>query len=250
MPQDDGHFDAQVARTYDADHPTDPATLRATVETLRDLAGGGAVLEFASGTGRIALPLAAAGVPVSGIELSAPMTAILRAKPGGARIPVVTGDMTTARCPGTFALVVLAFNTIDNLTTQAAQCACFRNAAAHLAPGGRFVVETLVPPLQRLPPGSRRIAFASGPEHFGVDEIDVVSQTYTSHHIRLRGGVPQPPQSVPFRYAWPAELDLMAQMAGLAPEYRWADWHRRPFTAASTAHVSVWRKATRATEDP
>lgn len=238
----DGYFDAEVAKTYDDDAGrTDPALIAATVDVLADLAGAGPVLEFAVGTGRIALPLAARGLEVKGIELSRPMVNQLRAKETGAPMQVTIGDMTSARVEGAFSLVFLIFNTIDNLTTQGAQVAVFENAARHLAPGGRFVVETLVPPIQKLPYGQRLLAFDCTEEHTGVDEFDVVTQAYWSHHAWNRqDGVT--PFSVPFRYAWPAEMDLMARIAGMVPERRWADWHRVPFSATSDSHVSVWRK--------
>ncbi|MCB1333267.1 MAG: class I SAM-dependent methyltransferase [Roseivivax sp.] len=234
------HFGADVARRYDQDHANSDAVAE-TVEALRALSGGGRVLEFAIGTGRIALPLAAMGVPVAGIELSRAMVDELRRKETGAPIPVVIGDMTTAQVPGAFALVALVYNTIDNLTTQAAQVACFRNAAAHLEPGGRFVVETLVPPVQKLPFGETRSAFACEGGHIGVDVIDIATQLYSSTHVWLDGNDSRA-LTVPFRYAWPAEMDLMAQMAGMALEHRWADWTRAPFDRFSRSHVSVWRK--------
>ncbi|TCL00633.1 methyltransferase family protein [Shimia isoporae] len=235
-------FDTDVAETYDATHGgSDPELIARTVEVLADLAADGPVLEFAVGTGRIALPLAAQGVPVSGIELSEPMVAQMRAKPGGADIPTAIGDMTCTRVAGDFALVFLVFNTIDNLTTQDAQVACFENAAAHLVSGGRFVVETLIPPLQRLPLGEIRLPFANDSDHWGVDEFDVTTQNYSSHHIWLSDGQAEH-LTVPFRYAWPAELDLMARIAGMQLEHRWADWSRKPFTNLSRSHVSVWKK--------
>ncbi len=238
----DDFFDAQVAASYDADHGgTDPALIAQTVDVLADLAEGGAALEFAIGTGRIALPLAARGVKVCGNELSAAMLAEMRNKPGGADIPVVLGDMTHVRTPGAFSLVFLVFNTLDNLTTQDAQVACFENAAAHLEQGGRFLVETQLPPLQRLPFGETRLPFAHDPDHWGVDEFDVTTQSYHSHHLWMKGDKPEH-LSVPFRYAWPAEMDLMARIAGLKLEHRWADWHRAPLTNTSLSHISVWRK--------
>ncbi|MCH2067343.1 MAG: class I SAM-dependent methyltransferase [Shimia sp.] len=238
----DGVFDAKVAATYDADHGgTDPAHIAQTVDVLADLADGGGALEFAIGTGRIALPLAAKDVPVSGNELSAAMVAEMRKKPGGAYIPVVIGDMCEVRSEGTFSLVFWVFNTIDNLTTQDAQVACFQNAAAHLDPGGRFVIETQLPPLQRLPFGETRLPFAHEPDHWGVDEFDVTTQSYSSHHLWIKDGQAQH-LSVPFRYAWPSEMDLMARIAGMTLEHRWADWDRSLFTKDSTKHVSVWRK--------
>ncbi len=239
MTRGDGIFDANVAATYDSLHGgSDTADVARMVDVLEWLAAGGAALEFAIGTGRVALPLAARGVRVAGIEISAAMAAVLAGKPGGAAIDVALGDMTQTRVPGAFALVYLVYNTLDNLTTQEAQVACFENAARHLAPGGRFVVETLVPPLQKIPFGENAVVSEQSDGHRCVDTFDVVTQAYASHHT-WDG---KPPLTVPFRYAWPAELDLMARIAGMKREARWADWARGPFTATSTRHVSVWRK--------
>jgi SAM-dependent methyltransferase len=236
------HFDERAAATYeDSSGMFDPAVLGPTVDLIADLAGGGPVLEFAIGTGRVALPLAARGMEVAGLDESEPMLARLRAKPGAGAVRTSAGDFTRTRVAGEFRLVYLVFNTIMNVTTQEAQVATFRNAAAHLAPGGHFLVEVGVPALQRLPPGETVRAFALTAEHLGFDEYDVVDQRMWSHHYRLRDGRAER-FSVPFRYVWPAELDLMAQLAGLRPRHRWADWTRAPFTAESTAHVSVWRK--------
>ena len=237
----DGYFDAKVAATYDQRHATPDADIDKIVTRLADLANGGAALEFAVGTGRIALPLAAAGVPVKGIELSQPMVDEMRKKPGGGAIETVTGDMTTAKVDGSFSLVYLVYNTIDNLTTQEAQVACFQNAADHLATGGRFLVETLVPPIRQLPPGAPRLAFDHSPTHWGIDSFDLVAQTYTSNHLWLTDGKAET-FSAPFRYAWPAEMDLMARLAGMTVESRWEDWGGAPFTGDSRTHVSVWRK--------
>lgn len=242
MTHEDGHFGAAVAATYDEDLAgSDRAIVAPAVDLLVELAEGGPVLELAIGTGRIALPLARRGVTVAGIELSRAMIERLRAKEGGAAIEVAIGDMATTRIPGRFALVCLVFNTINNLTTQEAQVACFENAAAHLQPGGRFLIEVGVPPLQRLPRGETLLAFARTATHWGVDELDVATQSFTSHHMTLRDGRWQR-VSVPFRYVWPAELDLMARLAGLSPEARWGGWRREPFTGLSERHVSVWRK--------
>lgn len=238
----DGAFEDRVAASYDADiAASHPEPVDAAIDRLAMLAGPGPALEFAIGTGRLALPLAERGVEVRGIDLSHAMVARLRAKPGGAGIKVVIGDMTAARMDGSFPLVFLAFNTINNLTTQEAQAACFQNAAAHLAPGGAFLVEAPVPPLQRLPQGETRLTFTLTDTHWGIDEIDVVTQSFTSHHIRDRDGRVER-VSIPFRYVWPSELDLMARMAGLTLAERWGGWDRAPFTAASTRHISVWRK--------
>ena len=240
--QDDGYFDGFVARTYDRDHgQTDPAGLIDTVALLKELAAGGPALEFAIGTGRVALPLAAEGVTVKGIELSSAMVRAMRAKPGGSAIETVIGDMTEARVTGAFSLVYLVFNTIDNLTTQGAQVTCFRNAARHLRPGGRFLIETQVPPIQRMAPGETQRAFARSEAHWGMDEFDIATQTYTSHHIWIEDGGHKT-LSIPFRYAWPAELDLMAELADMTLEARYADWSRAQFTSASEKHISIWRK--------
>jgi SAM-dependent methyltransferase len=237
----DGIFDEAVAATYDEDVATDPEFLRASVDLLQELAGQGPVLEFAIGTGRLALPLAERGLQVSGNELSRAMVERLRAKDGGADIEVAIGDMTTTRVAGEFSLVFLAFNTIENLTTQDAQVACFENAARHLAPGGAFLVEVGVPPIQRLPRGETLVAFERTDTHWGMDEIDVVSQRFSSHHVWFEDGVTRS-LSVPFRYVWPSELDLMARIAGLTLAERWGGWRKEPFSANSERHVSVWRK--------
>jgi SAM-dependent methyltransferase len=236
------HFDEPVAATYDDDVAAmfDPDVIDPTVDVLAGLAAGRPALELAVGTGRVALPLSLRGVPVSGIELSAAMVTRLRAKPGGDAIPVTLGDMTTTRVEGSFGLVYLVFNTISNLLTQDAQVACFRNAAAHLEPGGCFVVELGVPALQRLPPGVTRHVFHHDEHYLGFDEYDVVTQQMSSHHLRFDGSTYRR-TSVPFRYAWPAELDLMARLAGMRLVDRWGGWDRRPFTAESASHVSVWQ---------
>jgi len=236
-------FDEEIAATYDEDSADrfDPATLGPTVDLLADLAGDGRALELAVGTGRVALPLAERGVAVSGIELSPYMLERLRAKPGAARLDVVEGDMTTARVEGEFALVYLVFNTITNLTTQDLQVACFENAARHLAPGGCFLIEVYVP--DRLPPGERFKVFAEEPGYHAFDEYgDLATQLQWSHHLRLRDDGTYRRFSAPFRFVWPAELDLMARIAGLRLRDRWADWDRSPFTADSEQHVSVWEK--------
>jgi SAM-dependent methyltransferase len=237
-------FDEGIAATYDEDSAErfDPQLLAATTEFLAGQAGGGRALELAIGTGRVAAPLAERGIAVAGIELSPYMLAQLRAKPEAAEIEVVEGDMTRARVPGEFALVYLVYNTITNLTTQDQQVACFENAARHLRPGGRFVVEVFVPILQKLPVGERFHVFAEEPGYHAFDEYDVVSQVEWSHHLRLREDGTYRRFSAPYRYVWPAELDLMARIAGLHLVERWEDWQRRPFTAESEQHVSVWAK--------
>jgi SAM-dependent methyltransferase len=238
MPTED-HFAQDVAEGYDAAHEEmfASAVVGPAVERLAELAGDGRALELAIGTGRVALPLAARGVPVSGIELSEAMVAQLRAKAGGATIPVAIGDMATTRVEGGFSLVYLVFNTIGNLTTQAAQVACFANAAAHLKPGGCFVIEVGVPELRRLPPGERHRVFHREGDSWGVDEFDTATQRLVSHHISAGRT-----HSLPFRYVWPAELDLMAQLAGMRLRERWGDWHRAPFDHESRRHVSIWEK--------
>ncbi len=235
-------FDEDVAATYDDGETPLPDS---GIDLLVQLAGpDGRALEFAIGTGRVGLPLAARGITVSGIELSPAMVAQLRAKPGGDRasIEVVVGDMTSERVAGGFDLVYLVFNTIMNLTSQDAQVACFANAARHLRPGGAFLIETGVPALRKLPPGQRFVTFALTPEHVGVDEYDVVGQGLVSHHTTTGGDGHIRRSSIPFRYVWPAELDLMARLAGLRLHDRLADWDRSPFTEASESHISVWIK--------
>ncbi len=240
---DDGYFGEEVAARYDADTSISaPEVVDPVVDFLAQLAGDGRALEFAIGTGRIGLPLSGRGVPVHGIELSQAMVAQLRSKPGAEAVGVTVGDMATTTVEGSFRVVFLVFNTIGNLTTQEAQVACFRNAAAHLEPGGTFVIEVGLPDLRRLPPGDTSRVFHLSDDRWGIDEYDVVSQGMVSHHFAVRDGELKR-LSVPFRYAWPAELDLMAQLAGMTLRERWAGWTREPFTAESRQHVSVWEKA-------
>ncbi len=246
MHDEDGWFDADAAAHYDdpTDEHFDPVVVGRTVDRLAELAGDGRALELAIGTGRIALPLAERGVPVDGIELSRAMVARLHAKPGGTAVPITFGDMASADAPGgpgSYRLVYLVFNTIMNLTTQAAQVACFHNAARHLEPGGTFVVEVGVPGLRLLPPGARFVVFDHGETHRGVDEYAPATQGLVSHHLELRDGRWEA-SSVPFRYVWPAELDLMAELAGMHLRDRWAGWGREPFTDDSVEHVSVWQR--------
>ena len=238
---EDGHFDERIAATYDRSEADmfEPAVVEPAVDFLVELAAAGQALELGIGTGRIALPLARRGVPVHGIELSKAMVAKLRAKPGGESIPVTIGDFATAQVDGTFKVAYLVFNTIMNLTTQSAQVACFRNVAAHLEPAGRFVVEVGVPELQRLPPGETVRAFHVSGTSWGFDEIDVATQRLTSHHFELVDERMER-SSIPFRYVWPAELDLMAELAGMSLQGRWSGWKREPFTRDSRKHVSVW----------
>jgi SAM-dependent methyltransferase len=243
VPGDDGYFDERVAARYDESSAEmfDPAVVDPAVDFLAELAGSGRALELGIGTGRIALPLAQRGVPVHGIELSNAMAARLRAKPGAESIGVTIGDFSTTAVDGTYSLAYLVFNTIQNLTTQAAQVACFRNVAAHLDPGGCFVIETGVPNLQRLPPGENVRAFHVSENRWGIDEFDVANQGLTSHHFTIVDGAVER-VAIPFRYVWPAELDLMAELAGMRLRERWSGWMREPFTSDSRKHVSVWEK--------
>jgi SAM-dependent methyltransferase len=243
VDSDDGYFGERVAARYDESSAEmfDPAVVDPAVDFLAELAGSGRALELGIGTGRIALPLARRGVPVHGIELSNAMAARLRAKQGGEDIGVTIGDFSTTTVDGTFSLAYLVFNTISNLTTQAAQVACFRNVAAHLEPGGCFVIEVGVPALQRLPPGETIRAFHVSDTRWGIDEYDVAKQGLTSHHFEIVDGRVER-VSIPFRYAWPAELDLMAELAGMRLRERWSGWKREPFTSDSRKHVSVWEK--------
>jgi SAM-dependent methyltransferase len=243
MTDADGHFGESVAATYDdaSDGEFDPAMIAETADLLAGLSAGKA-LELAIGTGRIALPLAGRGVEVHGIDLSAAMVARLRAKPGGDALPVTIGDITTTRVPGEFDLVYLLFNTIMNVTSQDGQVDCFRNAAAHLRPGGRFLIEVMLPDLRRLPPGQSLVPFQVSPRHFGVDRYEVSTQRMSSNYLTVDEDGHGRYASVPFRYVWPAELDLMARIAGLTPEHRWESWSRAPFTDESTRHISTWIK--------
>lgn len=238
-----GIFDERVAPLYDATcgDRNSEEVLGPTVDFLAHLAGNGRALEFAIGTGRVALPLRALGVDVHGLELSQPMINEMVKKPGGDAVPVTIGDMATARVDGTFSLVYLVYNTITNLLSQAEQVACFRNAAAHLGPGGKFVIEVNVPRLQMLPFGESFIPFDVTPGHLGVEEYDVANQLSTSHHYWISGNRAEI-FSTPHRYAWPAEYDLMAQLAGLTLCERWSNWHREPFTSSSDSHITVWEK--------
>jgi SAM-dependent methyltransferase len=240
---DDGYFDERVAARYDESSAEmfDADVVDPAVDFLAELAGEGRALEFAIGTGRIALPLARRGVPVHGIDMSEAMVARLKAKPGGVHIGVSIGDFATTTVEGSFSVAYLVFNTIMNLTTQAAQVACFRNAAAHLEPGGCFVIEVGVPGLRLLPPGETIRAFTVTENRWGFDEYDVANQGMTSHHFEIVDGRVER-LSVPFRYAWPAEYDLMAELAGMRLRERWSGWRREPFTSESRTHVSVWEK--------
>jgi len=238
------HFDERIAAGYDANSPEmfDPGVLEPAVSFLADLARDGAALEFGIGTGRVALPLSERGVRVHGIDLSPAMVAQLRAKPGADGIGVTIGDFATTRVDGSFGLAYLVFNTIMNLTTQDQQVACFQNVAAHLEPGGCFVIEVGVPDLQRLPPGETVRAFTVTPTRLGFDEYDVVAQGLISHHYWVAEGELES-WSMPFRYVWPSELDLMARLAGMTLRERWSNWNREPFTRHSREHISVWQMA-------
>lgn len=238
-------WDEAAATSYDTPGTGmfDPILLGHTVDRIEALAAGGATLEFAIGTGRVAIPLRERGVPVSGIEIAPPMVAELRKKAGDRTIPVVVGDMTTAIVPGTFSLVFLVFNGISNVLTQAEQVDCFRNAARHLAPGGRFLIELWVPELRRLPPGAEAAVFAANPGYIGLDTVDTLNQIVVSHHFRFGDGPEATLFRSPHRYVWPSELDLMAQLAGFTLESRHADWTGAPFTRESTTHISVYRLA-------
>jgi SAM-dependent methyltransferase len=243
---DDGHFGEEVASSYDASfgEEFDPAVIAATADFLAARARGGRALELGIGTGRVALPLSERGVPVHGIDLSRAMVERLRAKPGGEAIDVSIGDFATTRVDGSFSLAYLVFNTIENLTTQDSQVACFANAAAHLAPAGRFVIECAIPDLRALPHAERAVVFDASDEHWGIDEYDVATQGLVSHHFtRVGDGVEY--SSGPFRYVWPSELDLMARLAGISLVERWSGWQREPFTNESRKHISVWEKPRR-----
>lgn len=237
-------WDAEAAQDYDSPGVGmfSAEVLEPTVDRLAELAGDGRALEFAIGTGRVAVPLAERGVDVTGIELSEPMIEQLRTKVDEATIEVLVGDMATTRAPGEYSLVYLVFNTISNLLTQAEQVACFRNAARHLSPGGRFVIELWVPTLRVLPPGQAGAVMHSEPGYLLVDMYDVLNQQCVSHHFRFG---PEGRQATlarsPHRYIWPAELDLMAQLAGFELESRHADWSGTEFTTDSPSHVSVYR---------
>jgi len=242
---DDGYFTADVAERYD-DTSWDmfsPEMIGPVVDFLVERCSGGAALEFGVGIGRIALPLAERGVAVKGIDLSLPMVKELKKKPGSQDIEVAIGDFATMRLAGSFAVVYLVFNTIMNLTTQPDQVACFANAAAHLEAGGRFVIEVGIPDLRSLPPGQSSVVFRSDETGWGIDEYDVARQGLISHHLRIKDRhVDQ--FSIPFRYVWPAELDLMAEMAGMSLTERYEDWNHQPFNSESRRHVSVWQKPT------
>lgn len=239
----ENHFDADVAMSYRERWPElfDPAAVDPVVDLLSALAGTGPVLEFGVGTGRIALPIHRRGIAVHGIDLSPAMITELRRQPGGTDINTVVGDIASTTVPESFSLVYLLRNTIMNLTSQDDQVACFQNAARHLEPGGCFLIEVLVPELRRLPPGERLHTFIATDDHLGYEEYDFATQTSISHHYWMLGDRLER-RSIPFRYAWPSELDLMARIAGLTLRHRWSGWHREPFTGESRQHVSVWQR--------
>lgn len=254
----DGWFPESIAADYDAPGEASSAeVVTPAVDLLAELAAGGPVCEFAVGTGRIAAPLAARGVPVSGIELSRAMADRVVDKPGGNQVEVTIGDMASTRVPGKFSLVFLVFNTISNVTSQDGQVAVFANAAAHLRPGGLFLIEVGIPDLRRLPPGQDTVPFsvrpdgtrgseargAGGSGYVGFDQYDVVTQEFTSNHVTVSADGRGRFRRIPFRYAWPAEMDLMARLAGMELRHRWSGWDRAPLTADSTTHVSVWQKS-------
>jgi SAM-dependent methyltransferase len=241
--KEDVDFDERIAARYDADSAEmfEPEVLGPTVDLLAELAGPGSALEFGIGTGRVALPLAARGVSIQGIDVSEAMVAQLREKPGGDRIHVTIGDIASAKVDRSFSLVYAVWNMIWNLKTQARQVACFRNAAAHLEPGGCFVVELGIPALRKLPPGESFVVFGAEEGYWGIDEYDVANQGLISHHLTIVDGKLER-DSMPGRYVWPAELDLMAELAGMRLRDRWSSWKKEPFTSESDEHVSVWER--------
>jgi SAM-dependent methyltransferase len=241
--EDEEPFGEEVAARYDelSAEMFQAGVVDPAVDFLAGLVTQGSgrrALELGIGTGRIALPLAARGIEVHGIDLSPAMVARLRAKPGGDAIGVTIGDFATTRVEGSFHLAYLVFNTIMNLRTQDAQVECFRNVADHLVSGACFVIEVMTPDLQRLPPGERALVFHLDESYAGLDEYDIAAQGLTSHHFRRDGHV----ERFDGRYVWPSELDLMARLAGLRLRERWGGWGREPFSGASRQHVSVWEK--------
>jgi len=233
----------QTAATYDGGRMFSPEVLGPTVDFLAAFAGEGTALEFAIGTGRVAIPLAERGVPVAGIDVSAPMVEQLHRKVSPDKIPVTVGSMATAEAPWRDAqLVYIVYNAISNLLYQDEQVTCFQNAARHLRPGGSLVIELWVPQLRLLPPGQTAVPnFVSG-DHLILDTYDVVTQRLFSHHYSFEDGKVTGSGGTPHRYIWPAELDVMAKIAGLVLTERFADWDRSEFTGESSSHVSVWRK--------
>lgn len=237
-------WDREIAAVYDQAyrHQFEPAVIAPMTALLAGLAADGPVLEFAVGTGRVALALSARGIPVHGIELSPDMARQMRGKPGASAVPVTIGDMTTTRVPGDFDLVYLVANTIMNVTAQDDQVEVFRNAAAHLRPGGYFAIEVIVPQLRRVPPGETSRVFTLDPGHVGIETFDDPARQIAWSHHWIEAGGRLVRHSAPYRYVWPSELDLMARIAGLCLRDRWADWNRAPFTGDSTSHVSVYEK--------
>jgi SAM-dependent methyltransferase len=242
MPQN--RFVGRVADAYDADSPEmfEPELLAATADFLAAEARGGRALEFGIGTGRIALPLSVRGVPVHGIDISAEMIDRLRRKPGAPAIETTVGDFAETTVDGAFSLVYVVFNSIANLLEQSEWVQAFRNAARHLRPGGRFVMELWVPDLRRFPPGAAAVPFEISPHHLGFDTLDLATQRCVSHHYFFRDDGRTERMEFPGRYAWPSELDLMAEIAGMTLVERWADWDRSPFRSESPKHVSVWQR--------
>lgn len=241
---DDGYFDERFASRYDEMSASmfRPEILDPTVEFLADLAQQGSILEFASGTGRVAIPLSNRGLSVAGIDISKAMTDRLKLKSGGEEVDVTIGDFSTTRVAGEFSLVFLVFNTIMNLTTQESQITCFQNAADHLNPGGNFVIEVSVPNIRHVPPGERYRAYRVEDSKMDFDEYSFADQGLISHHFIEAGGVWEQ-LSVPFRYVWPSELDLMAKMADLEPVDRWSSWSKDPFDDSAEKLIAVWRKS-------
>lgn len=237
------HFDDWLARNYRELWPEvfEAPLLDAAVDFLAELAGTGRALEFGIGTGRVALPLNRRGVPVQGIELSPAMVAELERQASPSHIDVTLGDFATTAVDATFRVVYLLRNTITNLTTQDEQVECFRNAARHLEPGGVFVIENYIPALRRLPPGETLHVFTATPTHVGIGEYDITNQIETSRHWWTFAGELKTFTS-DHRYVWPAELDLMATMAGMTLQQRWSDWYRAPYTSESDSHISVWQR--------
>ena len=245
---DDGIFNQQIAATYDVNEAEmfDPAVVDPVLDVLSGLAAGKPALEFGIGTGRIAVPLAFRGVPVHGIDISNAMMEKIKAKPAGDKIKVTTGDFSHTQVDGSFGVVYLVFNTIMNLTSQAEQVACFQNAADHLDAGGYFVIEVMLPRLQWLVPGERLMTWEHSALHWGMDEYDIATQGLVSHHMHIIDGEPVL-SDTPCRYVWPAELDLMAQLASMSLVSRWQDWQQTPFDSQSREHVSIWRKTASST---
>ncbi|MFM8349482.1 MAG: class I SAM-dependent DNA methyltransferase [Actinomycetales bacterium] len=237
-------WDDKTAATYDEDEAAmfAPHVVEPAVDLLASLAGDGRALGFAIGTGRLGVPLMRRGVAVEGIDLSPAMVARLRSKVGADELPVTVGDMATSVVPGEFSLVFLPYNSLSNLRTQGEQVACFHNASRHLGSGGYFVVELLVPPLRMLVPGQVAVPFHVSEQHTGFDTFDVVAQACTSHHYTRAADGSIRYGAGHFRYVWPSECDLMAQLAGMTLVDRFGDWDQSPFTAESVKHVSVWRK--------